>query len=242
LQIAIAVSGSLLRLYRQQTPRGSRFPPLPPITPGGTGDQVANLLASLLFLQDRAALKAFDPPRDPKADEIKALTEDLRTEQVSQSFGLATKQLLVYLQLREGHWAFLDGQVEETTAQRLNEWLAQLGVFYRAQGRVSEVLGVQFKLQSGLGDEDIVDEKTADALNALLKKFGAFDTGTDFVVRGTVKDTHKRPPFGLVVIDFDRDLRRWQELGRADTDPEGKFEIRYRYEPLREAEGVIQAL
>ena len=54
-------------------------------------------------------------------------------------------------------------------------------------------LGVQFKLQSGLGDEDIVDEKTADALNALLKRFGAFGFSTDFVVHGTVKDAHNRP-------------------------------------------------
>ena len=87
-----------------------------------------------------------------------------------------------------------------------------------------------------------MDERTADALNALLKKFGAFDTGTDFVVRGTVKDAHNRPQGGLVVIAFDRDLRRWQELGRTETDPEGKFEIPCRYESFREAEGVVQAL
>jgi hypothetical protein len=103
-------------------------------------------------------------------------------------------------------------------------------------------LVLQFKLQSGLGDEDIVDEKTADALNALLKKFGALGAGTDFVVRGSAKDTHKRPPCGLVVIAFDRDPRRWQELGRTKTDPEGMFVIPYLYESFREAKGVVQAL
>ena len=214
----------------------------PPLTPNDSGDQVANLQAALLFLLKQDAYKSFDPPRNPRANELKALTEDLRTEQASQSFGPATQQLLVYLQLQEGLGAFLDGRVEETTAQRLNEWLVQLGVFYRVQCRVGEVLVVQFELQSGLVDEGIVDEKTADALNALLKKFGAFGTGTDFDVRGTVKDTHKRPQGGLVVIAFDRDLRRWQELGRTETDPEGKFEIPYRYESFREAKGVIQAL
>jgi hypothetical protein len=59
---------------------------------------------------------------------------------------------------------------------------------------------------------------------------------------GVTSDARKPPQAGLVVIAFGRDLRRWQELGRAETDPEGKFEIRYRYVPLREAEGVIQAL
>ena len=102
----------------------------------------------------------------------------------------------------------------------------------------------QLQVQAGLGDgfDGVVEESTADILNRLLKKFGAFDTGTDFVLRGTVKDAHKRPQGGLVVIAFDRDLRRWQELGRTETDPEGKFEIPYRYESFRQAEGVVQAL
>ena len=59
---------------------------------------------------------------------------------------------------------------------------------------------------------------------------------------GKVKNTRKRPQAGLVVIAFGRDLRRWQELGRTETDPEGKFEIPCRYESFREAEGVVQAL
>jgi hypothetical protein len=101
---------------------------------------------------------------------------------------------------------------------------------------------MQFKLQSGVGDEGIVDERTADSLNTLLKKFGAFGSGTGFVVRGTVKDTRERPQGGLVVIAFDRDLRCWQELGRAETDSEGKVEIPYRYGSFREAKGVVQAL
>ena len=51
-----------------------------------------------------------------------------------------------------------------------------------------------------------------------------------------------RPQGSLVVIAFDRDLRRWQELGHTETDPDGKFEIPYRYESFRQAEGVVQAL
>jgi hypothetical protein len=79
-------------------------------------------------------------------------------------------------------------------------------VFYKG---AAVQLVVQLKVRSGLGDEGIVDEKTADALNALLKKFGAFGSGSAFVVRGTVKDTHQRPQESLDVTAFDRDLRRW---------------------------------
>jgi hypothetical protein len=110
----------------------------PPLKANDTGDQVANLHAVLLFLLDREALKSFDPPRNPRADELKELTEGLRTEEASQSFGPAMQQLLVYLQLQEGLGAFLDGHVEETTAQRLKEWVVQLGAFYRVLGRVLE--------------------------------------------------------------------------------------------------------
>ena len=99
----------------------------------------------------------------------------------------------------------------------------------------------QFQVQAVLGDglAGVVEESTFDILNRLVKKFGAFDTGTDFVVRGTVKDARKRPQAGLDVIAFDWDLRRWQEHGCTETEPDGKFEIPYRYESFREAEGVV---
>jgi hypothetical protein len=102
------------------------------------------------------------------------------------------------------------------------------------------VLYVQ--LQNGLGDrlDGVVEETTADMLNRLLKRFGAFESGTDFVVRGTLKDANGNPQSGYVVIAFDRDLRRWQELGRAQTNVEGRFEIPYRYESFRQAEGIVQ--
>ena len=37
-----------------------------------------------------------------------------------------------------------------------------------------------------------------------------------------------------------RDLRRWQELGRAESNAQGGFEIPYRYESFRQAEGNVQ--
>ena len=85
-----------------------------------------------------------------------------------------------------------------------------------------------FQIQAGLGDGlgGVVEDQTADLLNQQLKKLGAFDTGVDFVVRGTVKDANGSPQGDLVVIAFDRDLRRWQELGRAATDPIARFGVR----------------
>lgn len=100
----------------------------------------------------------------------------------------------------------------------------------------------QYQVQAGLGDglAGVVERSTADILNRLLKKFDAFDTCTDFVMRDKVKDAPKRRQASLDVIAFDRDLRRWLELGSTETDPEGKFEIPYRYESFRQAEGVVQ--
>lgn len=98
------------------------------------------------------------------------------------------------------------------------------------------------KLQNGLGDwlYGVVKESMAYILNRLLEKFRAFETGTDFVMRGTVNDAGGSPQGVLVIIAVDRDLRRWQELGRAASNAKGRFKIPYRYETLREAEGIIQ--
>lgn len=112
------------------------------------------------------------------------------------------------------------------------------GFYKGAAVTLVKVFQAQFGLDGTLGG--LVEDQTADLLNQRLKKYGAFDTGTDFVVRGTVKDTNGSPQGGLAVIAFDRDLRRWQELGRAATDPLGKFEIPYRYESFRQAEGVVK--
>jgi hypothetical protein len=131
--------------------------------------------------------------------------------------------------------------IDPSELERLKEQLRseEPSGFYKG---AAVTLVQQLQVQAGLGDglAGVVEESTADILNRLLKKFGAFDTGTDFVVRGTVKDARQSPQAGLVVIAFDRDLRRWQELGRTETDPEGKFAIPYRYESFRQAEGVVQ--
>ncbi len=62
----------------------------------------------------------------------------------------------------------------------------------------------------------------------------------EFIVRGRVIDGQGRAHGGLVVIAYDRDMRRWQELGRALTTEDGVFEIEYSYESFRQAEGKVQ--
>lgn len=107
-----------------------------PIKPDELSSQVVNLQTALLFLLERGAWKAFDPPDSPSNDELKELTEKLRGEQVARVFGKATRQLLVYFQVQQGLGDQLRGVVEETTAKRLNELLSHFGVMFDVEGYV----------------------------------------------------------------------------------------------------------
>jgi len=57
-----------------------------------------------------------------------------------------------------------------------------------------------------------------------------------FLVRGTVTDPEGRPARGLTVVAFDQDLRKRQELGRAPTGKDGRYEIAYDAGQFRHAE------
>ncbi|MDW8224366.1 MAG: hypothetical protein RMJ82_15595, partial [Gemmatales bacterium] len=56
--------------------------------------RVADLHDALLFLLERGAIKALEPPNSPTADELRALAEKLRAERASQLYGDATRQLV----------------------------------------------------------------------------------------------------------------------------------------------------
>ena len=89
-----------------------------------------------------------------------------------------------------------------------------------------------FQVQQGLGDNlrDVgVDEKTAAKLNQLLEKLGLLDIPKPegFVIRGAVTTSDGQPIPGALVHAFDRDMRKRQSIGDAQTDATGQFVIRY---------------
>ncbi|HJX26587.1 MAG TPA: hypothetical protein VJ885_01640, partial [Thermoanaerobaculia bacterium] len=57
-----------------------------------------------------------------------------------------------------------------------------------------------------------------------------------FAVRGTVTEPGGRRARGLIVMAFDQDLRRREELGRAQTDGHGEYVIEYSAEHFTRAE------
>jgi len=103
-----------------------------PIAPtqriGSTGPEVAALQEALLRLIVEKVIRALDPPNQPTAEQLKALTEQVRGEQADGVFGDATGQLVRWFQIQNGLGDGLDGVVEERTADRLNEILRALGL------------------------------------------------------------------------------------------------------------------
>ncbi len=118
------------------------------------------------------------------------------------------------------------------TAEELAK-LAKLLAEEQAQstyGKATERLVQIVQLQQGLGDNlmGAVDVKTADVLNRLLKELGAFDeeASTDLWVRGQVT-SGGRAVTNMFVVAFDKDLRKEQRLGTANTDAQGRYQIAY---------------
>lgn len=111
--------------------------------------------------------------------------------------------------------------------------------FAQLFGEATRQLLMYFQVQQGLGDHlrGVVEETTAKTLNQLLGQHGVVFELEDFVVKGRVTDTRGRPRSGLKVVAFDRDLRRHQRLNDAPTNAEGFYEIRYRLEDFRRADG-----
>jgi hypothetical protein len=105
-------------------------------------------------------------------------------------------------------------------------------------GKATQRLVLYVQLQEGLGDGlgGGVEEKTAVRLNEILKGLGAFDATSGSSVRGIVRDASGSPLPGVVVRAYDRDLRRRELLGEAQTNEEGNYQIRYVAERYKRAE------
>ena len=96
-------------------------------------------------------------------------------------------------------------------------------------GESVQQLVIYFQLQQGLGDKfgGTVEDATAKLLNQLLGSLGAFDNGDVWSVQGNVTQAGK-PKAGVTVEASDRDLRKYQSLGKATTDGDGNYRIDYR--------------
>jgi len=86
------------------------------------------------------------------------------------------------------------------------------------------------RIEPSIGE---VDKLTADAINALLEKLGAF--GLVARIFGMVRNEYGEPLEGVIVQAFDRDLRSEQLLGITRARA-GRYEIRYQRSLARKAE------
>ena len=77
-----------------------------------------------------------------------------------------------------------------------------------------------FQIQQGLGDNvgGVVEDKTAARMNEILRSLGVDLDTQDYEVLGTVSNESGRALSQLLVQAFDRDLRREELLGAAQTD------------------------
>lgn len=108
-------------------------------------------------------------------------------------------------------------------------------------GKTTQRLIQIVQLQQGLGDNlrGVVESKTADRLNRLLKELGALDeTNIDeFSVSGHVTLANGMPAVGFIVRARALNLRRFQALRReAVTDSDGRYEISYGREQFNQME------
>ncbi|MDR4497892.1 MAG: neuraminidase-like domain-containing protein [Candidatus Scalindua sp.] len=89
---------------------------------------------------------------------------------------------------------------------------------------------LDFQKAHGLGTTGVVDEVTARLINEEVEAL------QPFIVRGTVRQADGKPLPGGTVKAFDKDMRSEQELGKAETDTAGHYEITYRTNQFRRVE------
>jgi hypothetical protein len=113
-------------------------------------------------------------------------------------------------------------------------------------GDTTSRLVKHFQKEKRLSPDGVVGARTAAALNTLLTELGLLreeprpedphPEQPGFEVRGRASLADGSPAVGLKVVAMDRDLRREQALGEAQTDRNGGYHIRYSARQFQRAE------
>ena len=99
----------------------------PSIKSDDSGDQVADLQAALVFLLERDVSLYFAPQNTPAVAELKAARDPLLVEASATRFDKPTRALALAFKQRQGLSPQLEGVVDKTTADVLNDRLRQYG-------------------------------------------------------------------------------------------------------------------
>lgn len=169
---------------------------IPTLKPGEIGPAAANLVEAVLLLVERGFIRSLDKANTSAAE----LAETARVELSISTFGVATRQLVVYFQLEQDLGDTLRGVVEEETADRLNRRLKELGVL----------------------EQPLTDEIAVKSVNEDKK-----GRDVEFLVRGSVTYANSLPASALKVKVFEVGLCRKEFLKDTSTSSSGTYEVRY---------------
>ncbi|MEJ7599937.1 MAG: peptidoglycan-binding protein, partial [Kofleriaceae bacterium] len=119
----------------------------------------------------------------------------------------------------------------------LQRALASLGRTIDAGDRRRKLFGTatatalrEFQAERSLPPTAELDDASRDAIERALRELGPYSVG------GCLTDREGEPIAGATIYAIDLDLRRDQVLGKAETDLDGLYEIRYSPEQFARAE------
>ena len=167
---------------------------------------------------------------------MKPITTPLKTDNKEAVINL--QAALIFL-LDKKQFKLTDDELQ-TYSKQLNEEM-QLARY----GDGTKKLVTIFQEQYGIAaDKGIVQEATVGKLNELLKGLGAIDFPPNtFIVKGTITYDNGKPCIKAIVKAYDKDIRTEEELGKAETDDTGNYEITYSSEqfskPDKEKPGLL---
>ncbi len=99
-----------------------------PIQTGDSSASVLNLHDVLLLMIDKNIIWPLDAPKRPSAEELQGLLDKLQAERKKSVYGETTQIVVRLFQIKQGLAVATTGEVDEVTADRLNQHLKALGV------------------------------------------------------------------------------------------------------------------